>query len=105
MVIRSASALGFTLVAVTKPAVMVAGRYRLDERVGAGAMGVVWKALDERLGRTVAVKQMILPPSLNTDAAQEAMRRIMREGRIAARLHHPHAAAGVGGARHHRPAG
>jgi len=72
---------------------MVAGRYRLDERVGAGAMGVVWKALDERLGRTVAVKQMILPPSLNTDAAQEAMRRIMREGRIAARLHHPNAVA------------
>jgi serine/threonine protein kinase len=72
---------------------MVAGRYRLDERVGAGAMGVVWKAVDERLGRTVAVKQMILPPGLNTDAAQEAKQRIMREGRIAARLHHPNAVA------------
>jgi eukaryotic-like serine/threonine-protein kinase len=72
---------------------MVAGRYRLDERVGAGAMGVVWKAVDERLGRTVAVKQMILSPGLDTAAAQEAMQRIMREGRIAARLHHPNAVA------------
>jgi eukaryotic-like serine/threonine-protein kinase len=82
-----------TLVAVTKPAVLVAGRYRLDERVGAGAMGVVWKAVDERLGRTVAVKQMILPPGLDSGAAQEAKLRIMREGRIAARLHHPNAVA------------
>jgi serine/threonine protein kinase len=78
---------------VTKPAVLVAGRYRLDERVGAGAMGVVWKAVDERLGRTVAVKQMILSPGLDTGAAQDAMQRIMREGRIAARLHHPNAVA------------
>lgn len=54
-------------------------------------MGVVWKAVDERLGRTVAVKQMILPPGLDTDAAQEAKQRIRREGRIAARLHHPNA--------------
>src|SRR5215470_2186090 len=93
MVVRLASGLAFTLIAVTTPAVMVAGRYRLDERVGAGAMGVVWKAVDERLGRTVAVKQMLLPPSLDTDAAQEAKQRIMREGRIAARLHHPNAVA------------
>ena len=88
-----ASGLALTLVAVTKPAVLVAGRYRLDERVGAGAMGVVWKAVDERLGRTVAVKQMILSPGLDTDAAQVAKQRIMREGRIAARLHHPNAVA------------
>lgn len=56
-------------------------------------MGVVWKAVDERLGRTVAVKQMILPPGLDATAAKEAKERIMREGRIAARLHHPNAVA------------
>src|SRR5829696_5255869 len=80
-----------TLVGVTQPAILVAGRYRLDERIGAGAMGVVWKATDERLGRTVAIKQMLVPPGLDRDAAEEAKQRIMREGRIAARLHHQHA--------------
>ena len=76
---------------MTQPAVLVAGRYRLEERIGSGAMGVVWSALDQRLGRTVAIKQMVVPPGLDDETAEEAKRRIMREGRIAARLHHPNA--------------
>ncbi|HET8643629.1 MAG TPA: serine/threonine-protein kinase, partial [Pseudonocardiaceae bacterium] len=78
---------------MTQPAVLVADRYRLDERIGAGAMGVVWKAVDERLGRAVAVKQMVVSPGLDAETAEEAKQRIMREGRIAARLHHPNAVA------------
>jgi eukaryotic-like serine/threonine-protein kinase len=78
---------------VTQSAVLVAGRYRLDERIGAGAMGVVWRAIDERLGRTVAIKQLVVPPGLDDAAADEAAQRIRREARIAARLHHPNAVA------------
>jgi serine/threonine protein kinase len=69
----------------------VAGRYRLVERIGSGAMGVVWRAHDERLHRTVAVKELLLAPGLSTGETDEAIQRAMREGRIAARLHHPNA--------------
>ncbi|MET9631789.1 serine/threonine-protein kinase [Lentzea sp. NPDC006480] len=61
----------------------IGGRYTLIERVGSGAMGVVWRARDEVLAREVAVKQLI------TGDHQRAM----REARNAARLHHPHAIA------------
>jgi serine/threonine protein kinase len=70
---------------------LVGGRYRLDRRIGSGAMGVVWQAYDERLRRNVAVKQLRLEPGLDPEDALEATERAMREGRIAARLHHPNA--------------
>ncbi|MGM1065569.1 protein kinase domain-containing protein [Saccharothrix sp. Mg75] len=64
---------------------VVAGRYRLVELAGRGASGVVWRARDERLGRIVAVKFLGAPD------APGAVERIVREGRVAARLRHPHA--------------
>ena len=70
---------------------LVADRYRLDRRIGAGAMGVVWRARDERLDRTVAIKELLMQPGLLETDAQTARDRAMREGRIAARLQHPHA--------------
>jgi hypothetical protein len=70
---------------------LVAGRYRLDRQVGTGAMGVVWRAHDERLDRTVALKELVMQPGLTEAAAETARARAMREGRIAARLQHPHA--------------
>lgn len=72
---------------------LVAGRYRLDDRIGSGGMGVVWRAHDNRLDRIVAVKQLLITPGLSAAATEEASRRALREGRIAARLHHPHAIA------------
>nr|CEL23580.1 putative serine/threonine protein kinase [Kibdelosporangium sp. MJ126-NF4] len=69
----------------------MAGRYRLGQRIGSGAMGVVWQAHDERLHRTVAVKQLLTQPGLTTAQAEEGRLRAMREGRIAARLQHPNA--------------
>jgi len=70
---------------------LVAGRYRIDGRIGTGAMGAVWQAHDEVLGRTVAIKQLLLQPHLGEHDAEDARQRTMREGRIAARLHHPNA--------------
>ncbi len=67
---------------------LIADRYRLEERVGSGAMGVVWRAQDELLRRTVAVKQLLVQSGVD---GAEASARAMREGRIAARLQHPNA--------------
>lgn len=72
---------------------LLAGRYRLRRHLGTGAMGVVWEAADERLGRTVAVKQLLMQPGLDAAGTEEARQRAMREARIAARLHHPNAIA------------
>ena len=70
---------------------LVADRYRLDQPIGAGAMGVVWRAHDVRLDRTVALKELLMQPGLAEAEAETARARAMREGRIAARLQHPHA--------------
>ncbi|WP_020421927.1 serine/threonine-protein kinase [Amycolatopsis sp. ATCC 39116] len=70
---------------------VIAGRYRLQRHIGGGAMGVVWEANDQLLDRTVAVKQLLLPPRLTPEEAEQARKRSFREARLAARLQHPHA--------------
>jgi serine/threonine protein kinase len=76
---------------LTAPGRLVAGRYRLHSQIGGGGMGTVWLARDELLGRDVAVKQVISPASTTPDEADQQRQRALREGRIAARLSHPHA--------------
>src|SRR5438067_1588243 len=62
------------------------GQYTLKEQLGAGAMGVVYRAYQPTLDREVAIK--VLPPSL---ASQEGyMERFTREARTAAALEHSH---------------
>ncbi|HVW41524.1 MAG TPA: serine/threonine-protein kinase [Amycolatopsis sp.] len=70
---------------------LIAGRYRMQRRIGGGAMGVVWVAHDELLDRTVAVKQLLLAPNLSEKDAEQARKRSAREARLAARLQHRHA--------------
>ena len=75
------------------PGHVVAGRYRLLERIGGGGMGAIWLASDELLGRQVAVKQVLPPPTADPTVIAQQRQRALREGRIAARLSHPHAVA------------
>lgn len=69
---------------------LIAGRYRLDARLGRGGMGVVWRATDQLLGRRVAVKEMVLDPALSADEARLQRERTLREARAAAQVKHPH---------------
>lgn len=62
------------------------GHYRLEELIGVGGMGEVWRAHDTRRDRQVALK--LLPDSLARDG--EFLRRFRREPHVAARLREPH---------------
>lgn len=61
-------------------------RYRLEQRVGTGGSSAVWQAVDERLGRTVALK--LMHPHLASNP--ETATRFRREA-VAASVRHPHA--------------
>jgi serine/threonine protein kinase len=60
-------------------------RYRLEALAGTGGMSTVWRARDERLGRTVAIK--VMSDSLAADSA--AVTRFSREARTHANISHP----------------
>lgn len=69
-----------------RPGELLAGRYRLIDRIGAGGMAVIWRAHDETLDRLVAVKVL--------DLAWASMRDLVRrEAWAAARLSHPDVAS------------
>ncbi|MER5647444.1 serine/threonine-protein kinase [Streptosporangium sp. NPDC002524] len=74
---------------VAGPLPVLAGRYRALAKLGAGGMGVVWRARDELLHREVAIKEVKLDPNLPEAQRAEARERTLREARAAARLGHP----------------
>ncbi|TRO62816.1 serine/threonine-protein kinase [Streptomyces sp. IB201691-2A2] len=65
---------------------LLAGRYRLGGVLGRGGMGTVWRAKDETLGRTVAVKELRLPARIDEDEKRRLITRTFREAKAIARI-------------------
>lgn len=65
------------------------GKYRIVDHLGAGGMGVVYRAVDQTLDREVAIK--LVPEHLVGNA--DAHRRFLQEARLLSRLNHPNIAA------------
>lgn len=72
---------------------MIDGRFELQERLGGGGMGQVWRARDLVLQRDVALKEVTAPAAaaFGADSAQAGVlrQRVLREAQALARLHHP----------------
>ena len=61
------------------------GNYHIDEKLGAGGMGVVYRATDKQLGRLVAIKTLTLGSTMR----REFLARFLREARAESQLQHP----------------
>ncbi|CAI7980159.1 eukaryotic-like serine/threonine-protein kinase [Frankia sp. Hr75.2] len=69
---------------------LVAGRYRLAERLGAGAYGTVWRAVDELLDVNVAVKEIRLHAAVTDPESSGLLARVVHEAKVVALLRdHP----------------
>jgi serine/threonine protein kinase len=65
---------------------LIAGRYRLEAELGSGGMGRVWRAYDELLHRSVAVKEVHFPPDLPAADRERLAGRTLREARAVAAI-------------------
>jgi tetratricopeptide (TPR) repeat protein len=69
---------------------VIADRYRIEEVIGRGGMGAVYRATDERLDRPVAVKVITITGGLDAASREKLRARFRHEASAAARLpHHP----------------
>src|SRR4051812_22201830 len=64
---------------------LLLGRYKILDQLGAGSMGIVYRALDTTLDREVALKVIRTGPEVDPEMRE----RFRREARACARLHHP----------------
>jgi serine/threonine protein kinase len=85
------AALIFSALSEALPGSVLDGRYRLDEKIGSGGFGVVYRAVHLGLDRPVAVK--VFQPSAANSTVQGNLERFRREGISACRVVHPNAVA------------
>jgi CHASE2 domain-containing sensor protein/tRNA A-37 threonylcarbamoyl transferase component Bud32 len=65
------------------------GRYTIEHELGRGAMGMVYLGKDPKIGRTVAIKTMVLSQEFEGEKLEEVKERFFREAETAGRLNHP----------------
>ncbi len=65
------------------------GRYSIERELGRGAMGMVYLGMDPKIGRTVAIKTMVLAQEFEGEKLEEVKERFFREAETAGRLNHP----------------
>lgn len=65
------------------------GRYQVDKEIGRGAMGMVYLGHDPKIGRTVAIKTLMLSQEFEGEKLVEVKDRFFREAETAGRLNHP----------------
>lgn len=65
------------------------GRYEIDREIGRGAMGMVYLGRDNKIGRTVAIKTLVISDEIEEDMRAEVKMRFFREAEAAGRLDHP----------------
>ncbi|MCW2869094.1 bifunctional serine/threonine-protein kinase/glutamate ABC transporter substrate-binding protein [Actinacidiphila oryziradicis] len=75
------------------PHTLIDGRYELQRQLGRGGMGVVWEAYDNRLGRQVAVKELLFRGAMDPETQAQWVSRARREAQAIARIGHEHVVA------------
>ncbi|MEJ2364123.1 MAG: serine/threonine-protein kinase [Deltaproteobacteria bacterium] len=73
----------------TEGGVSAVGRYQIECELGHGAMGVVYKAVDPKIGRSVAIKTIRLDQTLGAEQLADLKERSLREAQVAGQLSHP----------------
>lgn len=68
---------------------LLKGRYLIQRVLGRGASGMVYEAIDQQMGRHLAIKHLALPEQIADSHRQKSVQRFLREAGIAARLNHP----------------